>query len=1052
MLAAAANTTHQFRGARRHRNVSLGFAFAITLLAFSAIAANAQSRTAAIVGTVTDASGGLVEGAKVSVTNLATRETKVVLTSALGEYTVLDLLYGEYDLSIEKQGFKTINRPGLTLEIGQQLKVNAALIVGAVSEVVDVQGEAPLLATQTATVNQVIASKEVTDLPLNGRNWLDLAALAAGAVTPRATTGPGYYANSAISVNGNNADMNNFTIDGIENNAPLASNQAVNPTVDSIQEFSVESSVSSAEYGRAAAQISVATKSGTNAWHGGLYEFFRNDSLDAKNYFNSGDKLPLHQHTFGGTVGGPILKNKSFFFFSYDATRNRTSSPAFAILPPAAFLKGDFSSVPEQLTDGFGNPLPGNQVPPDSIHPKAAALLALYPAPNFTDPVFNYATAIKESNDPYEWSLRVDHNFSESDRIFVRASVKQDADTTSSLFPIGIGGQTLSRPGRSIGASYTHAFSSTLLNTLRTGYSYFDLRILPEGFKKSFDPLLQPASIEDPRLNFLGFALAGYDGIGFGNSWIKEPDNTYNLVDTLSWVRGRHSITIGYDIRRWQNNLDESFPYTMTFDGRFTGNPVADMLYGYGASAVAFGGKFRSNLRRWDMATFVQDDWRVSPTLTLNLGLRWDYIGPLSDAFDNLENFDLAKGVLTFPGTPGYPTGNGNRTFRDLNNFAPRIGIAWNPARLHNTVFRMGYGMFYVPSEGELDLIVGPKDDPFLSFFGDVSNPNGLGLSNLAPLDSAAGGLPMVSANDLHLRTPYVQQWNLTIQHQFKGNFVVQTGYTGNQGTKLAVIRPFNVPQPGPGPIQDRAPYPDFGYGERNEQSGRSAYHGWQTRVEKRYSHGLSLLASYTWSKAIDNNSFLGIRQFNPFDINQDRGLSDQDTRHRFVAGWTYEVPVGKGKALLKTGGVTDSIFGGWSVGGIVSAESGMPFTPRVSDDPANWGLENRPDVVGDPNLSHRTLQEWFNTSAFAEPAPYTIGNARRNILIGPGIHNWDLILSKRFHIRERHSFQFRGEFFNAFNHPQFERPSRTLGSGSFGIISAARPARIIQLGLKYNF
>jgi hypothetical protein len=310
MLAAAANTTHQFRGARRHRNVSLGFAFAITLLALSAIAANAQSRTAAIVGTVTDASGGLVEGAKVSVTNLATRETKVVLTSALGEYTVLDLLYGEYDLSIEKQGFKTINRPGLTLEIGQQLKVNAALIVGAVSEVVDVQGEAPLLATQTATVNQVIASKEVTDLPLNGRNWLDLAALAAGAVTPRATTGPGYYANSAISVNGNNADMNNFTIDGIENNAPLASNQAVNPTVDSIQEFSVESSVSSAEYGRAAAQISVATKSGTNAWHGGLYEFFRNDSLDAKNYFNSGDKLPFISTLSEARSAAPFLKTK----------------------------------------------------------------------------------------------------------------------------------------------------------------------------------------------------------------------------------------------------------------------------------------------------------------------------------------------------------------------------------------------------------------------------------------------------------------------------------------------------------------------------------------------------------------------------------------------------------------------------------------------------------------------------------------------------------------------------------------------------------------------
>lgn len=1048
----ASKTTNESGLVYRSSILATLFTFAILVLAFGATNASAQSRTAAIVGTVSDASGGVVQGAQVTVTNISTGETKTVLTRELGEYTVLDLLYGQYDVTVEKQGFKKMSRPGVRLEIGQQLKLDAALVVGAVSEVVEVKNQAPLLATQTATVDQVIASKEVTDLPLNGRNWLDLAALASGAVTPRATTGPGYYANSAISVNGNNADMNNFTIDGIENNAPLASNQAINPTIDSIQEFSVESSVSSAEYGRGAAQISVATKSGTNTWHGGLYEFFRNDKLDAKNYFNTGDKLPLHQNTFGGTVGGPIFKDKSFFFFSYDATRNRTSFPAFAIMPPAAFVQGDFSSVPEQLTDGFGNPLPGNQVPADSIHPKAAALLALYPAPNFSDPVFNYSTAIKELNDPYEWSLRVDHYFSDKDRIFVRAGLKQDGDTTTSLFPIGIGGQTLLRPGRSIGASYTHAFSPSLLNTLRAGYSYFDLRIVPEALGKQFDPLLQPASLEDPRLNFLGFSLAGYDGIGFGNSSIKEPDNTYNLVDTLSWVHGRHSIKTGFDIRRWQNNLGESFPYNMTFDGRFTGNPVADMLFGYGASAYAFGGKFSSNLRRWDMATFVQDDFRVSQTLTVNLGLRWDYIGPLSDAFNNLENFDLEKGVLTFPGTPGYPTGNGNRTFRDLNNFAPRIGLAWNPARLHNTVFRMGYGVFYVPSEGELDLIVGPKDDPFLSFFGDVSNPNGLGLSNLAPLASAAGGLPMVSANDLYLRTPYVQQWNLTIQHQFKGNFVVQTGYTGNQGTKLAIIRPFNVPQPGPGPIQDRAPYPNFGYAERNEQSGRSAYHGWQTKVEKRYSHGLSLLASYTWSKAIDNNSFLGFRQFNPFDIDQDRGLSDQDTRHRFVAGWTYELPIGKNKAVLNTGGIADQVLGGWSVGGIVMAESGMPFTPRVSDDPANWGLENRPNVVGDPKLSHPTLQEWFNTDAFAEPDLYTIGDARRNILIGPGIHNWDLILSKRFHIGERHSFQFRGEFFNAFNHPQFERPSRTLGSGSFGVISGARAARIIQLGLKYNF
>ncbi len=387
-------------------------------------------------------------------------------------------------------------------------------------------------------------------------------------------------------------------------------------------------------------------------------------------------------------------------------------------------MQGDFSAFPEQLTDGFGNPLPGNQVPSDSIHPKAAALLALYPQPNLTnDPVFNYATAIRDSNDPYQWSLRVDHTLSENDRVFVRASVKSGVDSTNGLFPIGIGSQSVGTPGKSIGLSYTHTFTPNILNTLRLGYSYFDLRIVPEGFEKQYDPIFHAPAIEDPRLNFFGFSLAGYDGIGFGNIWLKEPDNTYNLVDTLSWVHGKHAFKMGVDIQRWHNNLAESAPYSMAFDGRFTGNSVADMLFGYGASASSFGGHFRQNLRRWDHAVFVQDDWRISQTLTMNLGFRWDYIGPLADADNNLESFDLATGKLLLVGTPDYPTGNSNRGFRDLNNFAPRVGVSWNPSRLPNTVFRMGYGVFYVPSEGQFDLIYGPKDDPFLTFNGDVSIP-----------------------------------------------------------------------------------------------------------------------------------------------------------------------------------------------------------------------------------------------------------------------------------------------------------------------------------------
>ena len=1014
--------------------------------------ARAQSRTAAIVGTVTDASGGVVPGAKVSVTNVLTGESKSVLTASVGEYAIVDLLYGRYDISVEKPGFQKVERRDLRLEIGQQLKVDVTLATGNVAEVIEVKGESPLISTQTATVAQVISTKEVLDLPLNGRNWLDLAKLAAGVVAPRATTGPGFSAGSAVTVNGNNADMNYFTIDGIENNAPLTSNQAVNPTIDAIQEFRIESSISPAEYGRAAAQISVATKSGTNSLHGSLYEFFRNDKLDARNFFDvTGKKPPLRQNTFGGTVGGPILKDKSFFF-SYDAARIRTSATQFAILPPAAFLRGDFSALSKRLTDGFGNPLSGNQVPAALIHPTAKALLALYPQPNFVHPVFNYVNVIKTPDNGYQWSLRVDHNFSEKDQLFVRATPKQDTATPNGLFPIGIGGTTRENPGLSIGASYTHTFSSNKINTLRLGYSYFNLRRTPQGYQKDFGAAVKPPSVEDGNFAFIGFSISGYNGIGFGDRWIKEPDHVYHIGDAFSWIRGKHTFKMGFDIRRWQDNLAESFAYSLGFDGRFTGNSVADMLLGYAASGSAFGGHFLSNLRRWDQGYFIQDDWRVSRTLTLNVGLRWDYIGPLSDAQNNFENFDFRTGTLTFPGTAGYPTGNQNRTFRDLNNFGPRIGVAWSPVRLPRTVFRFGYGVFYVPPEGQFDLIVGPKDDPFLSFTSDLTNPRGLGFYNPAPIGGTSGGFPSASAVDLYIKTPYVQQWNLTIQHQLKGNILLQTGYIGNQGTKLGVIRQTNLPMPGPSAIQPRRPYPTFGSIEINEPTGRSIYHGWQTKIEKRYSAGLSLVASYTWSKAIDNNSFLGFRIYNPFNIRQDRGLSDQNVRHCFVSGWTYELPFGHDKPFLQFSGAANYLVGGWSVGAITTFQSGMPFTASATGDPANWGGGTRPNVVGKATLSNPTTHEWFNIAAFQMPARFTIGNEGRNVLIGPGLNNWDVIISKQMNIRERQRFQFRGEFFNAFNHAQFNNPGATLGVGSFGVISSARPGRIIQLGLKYNF
>lgn len=1019
--------------------------------------ASAQSRTCSIVGTVTDSSGAVIPGAHITVTNVGTGEVATTTTTAAGEYTVLNLLYGQYVIAAARDGFTTAKRTAVQLEIGQRLKADFVLRPGTVQQAVVVKGAAPLLSTQSSTVSQVISSRAVLDMPLVGRNWLNLATLSAGAVAPRATTGPGYAIGSAVAVNGNNADMNNFTIDGVENNALLQGNQSLNPTIDAIQEFRIDSSVPGAEYGRAGAQIAVATKSGTNQFHGDLYEFLRNNDFDARGFFDFGIP-PLHQSTFGGTLGGPIRRDKSWFFFSYDGLRELSSATGYGLMPSAAFMQGNFSSLlpSVQLTDGYGHPLPGNIVPSASINPTATALLKIYPSPNLSNnAVYNYVNLIGTTDSAYQWSARVDYDFNENNQLFVRVTPKQSTVYNPGLFPIGIGGYPTDTPGANVGIGYTHTFSSTKINILRLGYSYYNNNITPQGYGKSFGSAVLPPSGEDGHFGFIDFTLAGYTGIGFGNRYIKEPDEDIDGNDTFDWIVGKHSLKIGADLRRWRENLAESFAYSLGFNGEFTGNSVADMLYGYANSGFMFGGHLLSNLRRWDESDFIQDDWRVTRDLTLNLGLRWDYIGPFSDSDNNLENWNFQTGQLELPGTPGWPTGanNANRSFRDLNNFGPRVGLAWSPSWLAGTVVRMGYGLFYDPSEGQLDLILGPKDDTIYTFSGNVSNPAGLGFSNPAPTAGFSAGYPEIEAADPHIPTPYIQQWNFTLQHEFKGNLLAQVGYLGNQGVKLGVIVPFNVPEPGPGAIQSRRPYPAIGYSENNEASGRSSYSALQAKLEKRYSHGLSLLASYTFAKDIDNNSFLGSRIYNPFDIGQDEGLADQAVRNSFVTGWNYYLPVGRGKDFLKSAGpVLNDIVGGWMVGSITTFQSGMPFTVSALGDPGNWGLGTRPNVVGQWQLPNPGLAEWFNVNAFQNPAQYTIGNEGRNLLTGPGLNDWDVIVAKELRIRERHLFQFRGEFFNAFNHAQFNNPGATLGAAGFGVITSANPGRIIQLALKYYF
>lgn len=541
----------------------------------------------------------------------------------------------------------------------------------------------------------------------------------------------------------------------------------------------------------------------------------------------------------------------------------------------------------------------------------------------------------------------------------------------------------------------------------------------------------------------------------------SNKENDYQLADTFSWVHGNHTLKFGGDIRRYRLDLSTSNDYSLGFDGRWTGNPVADMLYGYAATGFSYGPNgnipFTSHgfdTRRWDQSYFAQDDWRVTRNLTINLGLRWDYLGPVSDQRDNLNNFNFATGTTQNVGDSDYPTGNSNFFFRNTHDFGPRLGFAWSPAFLPHTVFRGGYGVFYMEWQGEGDLGAAPKNALIYNFNAVPGDPSGLGFANPFPVaDVAAAGTPYILAFQFPIPQPYIEQWNFTIQHQLKGNILLEAAYVGNGGRHIWLFNEFNQPVPGPGSLVSRVPYPQVAYdSELVTPQGTSNYHALQLKVEKRFGSGLSFLSSYSRSKAIDLESDMIYRIYNRFDISQDHGLSDNDMPNRFVASWLYQLPVGRGRHYLSGASpVVNQILGGWGVGGITLFESGYPFTVTASGDPANWGYGTRPNLVGQWR-GPQTVDEWFNTSAFAIPAQYTLGNEGRNIVRGPGINDWDLNIEKSFRITESKQLQFRSEFYNSFNHASFNPPDANLGDASFAVIDSATPGRIIQFALKLYF
>jgi hypothetical protein len=1134
------------------------------VLAFSCIPLVAQKDAGSIVGTIVDASQASVPGAEVRAVNLDTNYTYHATTDTAGQYSISPVRIGRYHIEVTAKGFKTVVSEPIQLDVQQRARVDLTLTPGAVQETIEVRAVAPLLETETAERGQVITSRAMAYLPLNGRNAVQLAQLTPGVTfsEPGARDESGY----GFSANGARSLQNNFLLDGIDNNSNLPdllneTNYVIMPSVDALNEFKVQTDSYAAEFGRAnGAVVNATLKSGTNQYHGGVYEFLRNDRLDARNFFDI-TKPAYRQNQFGFTFGGPIRKDKLFFFGDYEGLRIRQGQTNTALVPDAAQRSGDFSSQldlgsPTGVNDCNGRPTyagelfdtklteksassptgfcgvpfgydangnPSNVIPNNKMDPLGVKLAALFPAPNANGSGFNYVANPKLVQSRNQGDVRADQNFSEHDNAFYRFSISRQPSSIPSTFPgLADGGGFFSGDERntaySAAASETHVFSPSLVNEVRLGYNRLHSRRFQ--FNSNTDVSGQigfPGVPYSPGTNNGGLPQLTFSDIAtLGSPTFLPSDeiqNTYSVSDTVTLIKGAHTWKFGGEVRPEEFTIFQPADPrgNMSFGPLFTDNPAAIGTGGSGFATLLTGqpgGGSINNLhnidyKRGNYAGFVQDDWRVSRKLTLTLGLRYEFFSTVKERFNSQANFNPITGMLDIPKesnvalTPTFAAllqVNHNASpgliNPDLNNFAPRIGIAYQLGQ--RLVLRSAYGVFYNGGEN------GPYSNPSQGFnppyfVGTAFNaPCGLPSYNAAAEDCSVPGLrqlmngfpatalvdpnvPTLFSMDPNLRTPYVQQWHFTVQFEPSHDTVIEAAYVGSKGTKLFTF--FNLNQAYPtadsaAPYAPRRPFPaiDAGISYFNS-AGNSEYNALQTKFQRRFANGLSILAAYTWSHALGNasNANLGAQNGDGFrwiaHPEWEHGNLDFDVRHRFVASYAWDLPFGRGKWLGgAASGAVDQIIGGWQIAGITTISSGTWYTVTDSNGSfANSDGQQRPDTVAGQQVNGTPCVAGtaFNTCAFVDPAPGSFGNVGQNTVQGPSLQNWDLSLFKEVRFTESKRLQFRTEVFNLANHanflfgkpgPQNPNNATSFGTPTFGYATATRAPRQIQFGLKFYF
>ncbi len=1044
----------------------------------------AQTHRGTIRGTVTDPNKAVIPGAAVKLINTETNETREVRSGEEGEFAISSLPPGSYRLEVAATNFAAFSET-VTLLVNQERRVNVPLEVSSGQHIVDINSaNEAALKKDSASLGTVIENRQVEGLPLDGRNFFELSLLVPGAVPNAQGSAGSVRGDFAFSVNGAREDSNNFLLDGVYNVDPKLNTFGVRPPVDAIREFEMLTSTYDAAFGRSAgAQVNVVLKSGSNDWHGSLYEFHRNGALDAKNFFApASEPAPKYiRNQFGGSIGGPIRKDKTFFFADYEGTRSREGITRVANVPTLAERAGDFSrSLFGVPIDPFtGQPFPGGVIPLGRINAIGRRLAALYPAPNRATPFANFVSSPTQRDRNDSFDARVDHVLNERSSLAFRYSFgdrdlfEPFAGPSFSAVP-GYGNDVRRRSQNAM-ISETHVFSPRFVNDARIAFNRVAIAVTQENAGTSINRAVGlPDLTTNPRDFGLSFiTITGFSPLGHeGNNPQNSVTNTFQLLDTATYTRGQHLFKFGGDVRVNQQNgfRDVESRGRIQFSpfGQVTFNALGDLLLG--APLLSGGARVdnHQHLRTESYNFFFNDSWRVTPRLTLTAGLRYEYNSPAVDAFDRANIFDPATRSLVAVGTNNVPRSGYEP---DKNNFAPRVGIAYTLGDEGETVLRAGYGVYYdqsplAPGEAlyfnkpyfdfNLFFSLGPflpltLDNPFPSFFP------------LALPDSAL-------AIQRDLRTPYMQHWSANVQRQLGRSRVLEVAYVGSKGTKLLSARDINQPRPSVlPPGLPFTPRPIAGFDDITllESRASSTYHSLQARLQQRLDFGLALLASYTWSKSIDDASNFFTSAGDPnfpqdsHNLRAERGRSNFDVKHRLSVSYSYDLPFGKGRTYLADRGLLSSFLSGWQTFGIVTAQTGRPFTVALLQEIDNsgtgrsslgFGANDRPNLVGNPALSNRTPDRWFNPSAFAFPAPGAFGNAGRNILEGPGYHNVNASLIKNTALNERLNLQLRAEVFNLFNHPNFNLPDNFFGSPTFGRITSARDPRHLQFGAKLLF